>query len=128
VAQVREAWLGRVRSHLQAGRVLEALQESARPPDHATRLPAELALELAQAASAAMREDLEPAAWVELLDAVVASPVRRSVRPAGLPGSADDEVRRRARQAAGLVPELARLLGIPLPPPPGARPVPARAS
>ncbi|MCK4176639.1 hypothetical protein [Aciditerrimonas ferrireducens] len=128
VAQIREAWLGRLRSHLAAGRVVEALQESAQPPDHGTRLPADLAMALAQAASEAMRQDLDPTEWLALLDAVVASPVRRSVRPAGLPETADEELRRRARQAAGLVPELARLLGIPLPPPPGARPVPARAS
>ena len=53
---------------------------------------------------------------MRLLDAVVASPVRRTVKPAGIP---DDEVAQQAaRHAAGSVPALAKLLGLRIPPPP----------
>ena len=45
------------------------------------------------------------------------SPVRRTVKPAGLPAGADEAVLAEARKASGYVPELARLMGIPIPPP-----------
>ena len=56
-----------------------------------------------------------------LLDAVIDSPVRRTVKPVGLPDPAGEELRSAVRRAAGQVPELARLLGLPIPPPPGPR-------
>ena len=59
--------------------------------------------------------------WIDLLDAVTKSPVRRNVKPAGLPPNPAAELLTAARHAAGLVPELARLLGLPIPPPPGPR-------
>jgi hypothetical protein len=59
---------------------------------------------------------------------VVDSPVRRTVKPAGLPARADEALLVEARKASGYVPELARLMGIPIPPPPGPRrPVPVRS-
>ena len=52
----------------------------------------------------------------------------RSSRPA-CPAGADEELLAAARKASGYVPELARLMGIPIPPPPGPRrPVPARSA
>ena len=63
-----------------------------------------------------------------MLEVVVDSPVRRTVKPHGLPAGADEHVLAAARKASGYVPELARLMGIPIPPPPGPRrPVPARS-
>jgi len=57
----------------------------------------------------------------------VDAPFRRTVKPAGIPTGADETLLAAARQASGYVPELARLLGIPIPPPPGPRrPVPTR--
>lgn len=119
VTALREQWLARVQAALESGRVLDALRAAARPPDHATRLPAELAVTLADAAGAAMAADAETAAWLALLEAVVDSPVRRTVKPAGIPQAA--EAQEAARRAAGLVPELAKLLGLRIPPPPPRR-------
>ena len=49
------------------------------------------------------------------------------MKPPGLPTGADESLLAAARKASGYVPELARLMGIPIPPPPGPRrPVPAR--
>ena len=121
ITALREAWLGRITSALDAGRILDALAASARAPEPAARLPAELAVRLATAAGEAMTADIDPPSWLELLRAVVASPVRRTVRPAALPAEAGDDLRAEARRAAGLVPEVARLLGLPIPPPPGPR-------
>ncbi|HEY5252532.1 MAG TPA: hypothetical protein VIJ09_12760, partial [Acidimicrobiales bacterium] len=67
--------------------------------------------------------------WLAVLEVVVESPVRRTVKPAGIPHHPDEALLAAARQASGMVPELARLLGIPIPPPPGPRrPIPARSS
>jgi hypothetical protein len=116
---LREEWLARITNALNDGRVLQAVEASIRPPEPGTRCPAELAVKLAAAAGEAMTADLAPEEWMRLLDAVVASPVRRTVKPAGIP---DDEVAKQAaRHAAGSVPALAKLLGLRIPPPPPRR-------
>jgi hypothetical protein len=128
VTALREAWLARIVTALDTGRVADALRVSARPPEPAARVPAELAVRLAEEAGTAMAPGLPEAEWKTLLEAVVDSPVRRTVKPAGLPDPAGEELRASARRAAGLVPELAKLLGLPIPPPPGPRrPTPSGA-
>jgi hypothetical protein len=113
---LREEWLARITNALNDGRVQQAVEASIRPPEPGTRCPADLAVRLATAAGESMTADLAPEEWMRLLDAVVASPVRRTVKPAGIP---EDEVARQAaRHAAGAVPALAKLLGLRIPPPP----------
>lgn len=123
LATQREEWIQEVTTCLDDGRLVRSLRVSARPPDPATRLPADLAVRLAEAASAAMNAEAQGDRWLMVLDAVLASPVRRTVKPAGLPTSADETLLQAARQASGRIPALAALLGIDMPPPPGpARP------
>ena len=115
-AALREEWLARINNALKEGKVQLALEASIRAPEPGTRCPAELAVRLADEAGTAMTAEMPPADWMHLLDAVVASPVRRTVKPAGIP---DDEVAQQAaRNAAGSVPALAKLLGLRIPPPP----------
>jgi hypothetical protein len=129
VTALRERWVERITSALDAGRVVDAVRTSIRPPEPATRLSAELAVRLADAAGQAMSSETPAAEWLALLEVVVDSPVRRTVKPAGLPTGADENLLAAARKASGYVPELARLMGIPIPPPPGPRrPVPARSA
>jgi hypothetical protein len=129
VTALRERWVERITSALDDGRTVEAVRASIRPPEPAARLSSELAVRLAGAAGQAMSAETPPAEWLALLEVVVESPVRRTVKPVGLPTDADEAVLTAARQASGYVPELARLMGIPIPPPPGPRrPVPARSS
>jgi hypothetical protein len=126
VTSLRDEWQQRIDGAIDGGKVLEALQVSSRPPEAATRCPAELAVRLAAAASQAMTSELPAADWLSLLSAVLESPVRRTVRPTGIPDT--DEAKQAARRAAGSVPELAKLIGLPIPPPPPRRPpAPARA-
>jgi hypothetical protein len=116
---LREEWLARITNALNDGRVQQAVEASIRPPEPGTRCPAELAVRLAGAAGEALSAEKPPEEWMQLLDAVVASPVRRNVKPAGIP---EDEVARQAaRHAAGAVPALAKLLGLRIPPPPPRR-------
>jgi hypothetical protein len=128
VTALRDRWVERITAALDDGRVADAVRASIRPPEPATRLSSELAVRLADAAGKAMAADTPPAQWLALLEVVVESPVRRTVKPAGLPADADEHLLAEARKASGYVPELARLMGIPIPPPPGPRrPVPARS-
>jgi hypothetical protein len=122
VTALRDDWVARVTGAVEAGRVADALRTATRPPDPGTRLPAELAVRLSEVASAAMTAELDPAEWLTLLDAVVECPVRRTVKPVGIPPA--PETHEAARRAAGLVPELAKLLGLRIPPPPPRRPAP----
>lgn len=127
VGQLRAEWLGRITNALDHGRALDAVQATLRAPEPGTRLDAEIAVRLADAAGTAMSEETPTSEWQELLAAVVASPVRRTVRPRGIPD--DPEAKEAARHAAGAVPELAKLLGLPIPPPPppaSRRPTPRR--
>lgn len=119
LAELRGRWEHDITSALEEGRVVEALRLAGRPPDPASRFPAELALRLSEAAGTAMATDTPPDRWSALLAAVAESPVRRSVKPAGLPDLAGEELLHAARQASGRVPALAPLLGIDMPPPPG---------
>ncbi|HSH61825.1 MAG TPA: hypothetical protein VK988_19700, partial [Acidimicrobiales bacterium] len=119
LAELRGRWEQDISSALQEDRVVEALQLAGRPPDPASRVPAEVAVRLSEAAGAAMAPDTDPNRWSALLAAVADSPVRRSVKPAGLPDLAGEALMHRARQASARVPALAPLLGIDMPPPPG---------
>ena len=128
VTALRDRWVERITAALDEGRVADAVRASIRPPEPATRLSAELAVRLADSAGQAMSADTPPEQWLAILEVVVDSPVRRTVKPAGLPEVADEQLLAAARKASGYVPELARLMGIPIPPPPGPRrPVPARS-
>ena len=114
----RKQWLAETTAALDEGRLVRALRLSARPPDPGTRFPAELAMRLSEEAGRGLASDVAPDRWVALLEAVAESPVRRTVKPAGLPAEAGEELRRAARQACGRVPALAPMLGIDMPPPP----------
>jgi hypothetical protein len=116
---LRDEWLARINNSITEGRILQALEVTMRPPEPGTRCPADLAVRLAAAAGEAMTADLPPEEWIKLLDMVVASPVRRTVKPVGIP--ADDLAQQVARQNAGSVPALAKLLGLRIPPPPPRR-------
>jgi hypothetical protein len=118
VAALHDSWFAEIANHLDESRVVRALRLSARPPDPSARIDADLAQRLADSAGQAMAPDTAPDRWVALLDAVVASPVRRAVRPAGLPADSSADLKRAAHQHSGSIPALAKLLGLAIPPPP----------
>ncbi|MBW3555389.1 MAG: hypothetical protein KY454_00475 [Actinobacteria bacterium] len=123
----QDQWTTEITTTLDDGRLVRALRIASRTPDPSMRLPAELALRLAGAASEAMGADTPPERWLALLEAVAASPVRTTVKPAALPNDPGEPLLHVARQHAGRIPALTTLLGISMPPPPGpARPRPSR--
>ena len=115
---LRQQWTDEIAKHLDENRVVRALRLAARPPEPAARMDPELTQRLSDAAGEAMAPDTPPDRWLALIDAVAASPVRRSVKPAGLPADPTPEVRRAAHQQSGRIPALAAMLGVAIPPPP----------
>lgn len=122
VTKLRTAWEADITHALDEGRVLQALRLSARTPEPTARFPAALVTRLAEASGTAMTVETPAERWLALLEAVAASPIRRSVKPLGLPEDPSGAVRQAAQAAAGRVPALAPLLGLTMPPPP--RPLP----
>jgi hypothetical protein len=119
VAALRQQWVDEITRALDDGRLVRALRVSAHPPEPTARFPAELAVRMSEAAGQAMAPETSTERWTTLLGAVADSPVRRMVKPHGLPHDRGESVLEAARQAAGRVPALAPLIGIEMPPPPG---------
>ena len=130
VAGLHDQWTQEIVKHLDENRVVRALRLSARPPEPLARLDGELSARLTEAASEALSPDAAPDRWLALLEAAAASPVRRSIKPAGLPPDPTPEVKQAAYQQSGRIPALAAMLGVSIPPPPSPaarRPRPAGA-
>ena len=119
VKKQQDDWIGEITSALEDNRLVRALRVASRPPDPSMRFPSELAQRLAGTASEAMAADTPPERWAALLEAVAASPVRTTVKPAALPENPGEALLHAARQQAGRIPALTTLLGISMPPPPG---------
>lgn len=114
-AKERDTWVAEISEALDAGRVLRALRASSRPPEPGVRFPAEMAARLSEAAGEALGPDVTPDRWAAALDAIGASPVRRVVKPRGLPPGAPDALVAQARLAVERIPGLAPVLGMPPP-------------
>ncbi|MDA8062207.1 MAG: hypothetical protein M0T80_07210 [Actinomycetota bacterium] len=119
LARLHADWTAEIRKHLDEHRVVRALRLAGRPPEPTTRLDAELATRLAEAASASLVPETSPERWVAVLEAAAGSPVCRNVRPGGIPPEMPEAALAAVRQQVGRVPALAALLGIRMPPPPG---------
>lgn len=119
VKKLRDGWHDDMQRALDEGRVLQALRLSARPPEPAARFPVDLVPKLSEATGGAMATDTPAERWMALLEAATASPIRRYIKPTGIPAGADEALLKAAGQAAGRIPALAALLGMPMPPPPG---------
>jgi hypothetical protein len=100
-----------------------ALELVARPPDMSARVSAEMATKVVAMVSAALSADQSPEKWKNLVELAVNTSIRRNIKPSGIPQSEDCQAV--AIHNAGAIPELAKLLGmkVPPPPPPAKRPV-----
>ena len=129
IGALRAQWIEEISKQLDEGRVVRALRLSSRPPEPASKLDDDLAKRLSDAAGQALSPESPADLWLAILDAAAASPVRRSIQPAGLPPETATDVRQAAVQQSGRIPALATMLGVSIPPPPvpvGRRPAPAR--
>lgn len=113
---LRTQWNERLEAAVANSHAAEALRLVARPPDMSTRVSGEMATRVASMVSDALSASSEPATWREIVTLAVDTSIRRTIKPQGIPD--DAECRALAVKSAGAIPELAKLLGMKVPPPP----------
>lgn len=116
IEHMRKVWSEKLAAALTSNDLKETLTLISRPPDVSTRVSAEDATKIVAAVSEALNGSQEPAVWNELVTLTVETSIRRQVKPAGIP--ADESSKAIAVKNAGAIPELAKLLGMAVPPPP----------
>jgi hypothetical protein len=122
----RDNWVKEMTTALDEGRVVRALRLSARPPDAQSKFPPELQERLKEGAQDAMTPETQADRWVTMIEAVSASPIRRTIEPKGLPAEPGEALLNAAKQASGRIPALAKMLGVSIPPPPTKKPLPPK--
>jgi hypothetical protein len=123
IDHLRTQWTERLDKAVADSQVVTALELAARPPDMSTRVSSEVAAKIVAMTSAALSAEQNPTVWKQIVELAVETSIRRSIKPVGIP--ADEECRKVAIHNAGAIPEIAKLLGmkVPPPPPPAKRPV-----
>ena len=116
IEHMRKVWTEKLAAALEGNNLKDTLTLISRPPDVSTRVSAEDATKIVSAVSEALNGSQEPAIWNELVTLTVETSIRRQVKPAGIP--ADETSKAVAIKNAGAIPELAKLLGMAVPPPP----------
>lgn len=128
---LRTQWNEKLEIALGSKNVPEALRLVARPPDMSTRVSADTAARVVAMTSEVLSAEQDGAQWRQIVLLAAETSIRRNVKPQGIPN--DDESRAVALKNAGAIPELAKLLGMKVPPPPPPtraprRPISRRAS
>ncbi|HET9090583.1 MAG TPA: hypothetical protein VFN54_09890 [Acidimicrobiales bacterium] len=124
---LRTQWNERLEAAVSSNNVEEALRLVARPPDMSTRVGAEMAVRVVGIVSDALTAEQTPERWMEIVTLAVDTSIRRNVKPHGIPDN--EQCHALAVKSAGAIPELAKLLGMRVPPPPPpTRPVRRPAS
>lgn len=116
VEHLRTQWNEKLEAAITAKNVKEALGLVARPPDISTRVSADAAARVVALVSEALSADQAPAMWNEIVELTADTSIRRNVKPLGIPS--DESSHAVAVHNAGAIPELAKLLGMRVPPPP----------
>ncbi|MCL4449162.1 MAG: hypothetical protein M1483_00635 [Actinobacteria bacterium] len=118
IEKVQIEWNENIENLIDQGDVLQAIIQASTPPEPRLRISATTAVKLSQAVGACMNPQTEVEQWNKLFKAALVSPVRRIIKPVGLPENAPRDLLNSAHMAAGQMPALAALLNIPIPPPP----------
>ena len=116
VEHLRTQWNEKLEHAITAKNVIEALALVARPPDVSTRLSADAAVRVVALVSESLSADQDSKTWNEIVELAADTSIRRNVKPLGIP--ADESSHAVAVHNAGAIPELAKLLGMRVPPPP----------
>ena len=123
---LRTQWVEKLDGAVASSNIAEALRLVARPPDMSTRVSAETAAKVTSMVSEALHAAQDVAVWMELVTLAVETSIRRNIKPLGIP--ADEAAKALAIKNAGAIPELAKLLGMKVPPPPPPTKAPVRRS
>ncbi|ACU53869.1 hypothetical protein Afer_0924 [Acidimicrobium ferrooxidans DSM 10331] len=118
IAESIERWHAELREAVESGRTVRALRLASRLPDPSARIPDDVERALVEAVDRELIPDTPPERWMVLIDAIANSPIRRAVTATGLPEAAPAELVELAKEQAGRIPSLGRLLGVTMPAPP----------
>jgi hypothetical protein len=124
IDHLRTQWNEKLEAAIASKNVKEALALVARPPDMSTRVSADAATRVVALVSETLNADQDPKLWNEIVELTADTSIRRNVKPLGIPS--DESSRAIAVHNAGAIPELAKLLGMKVPPPPPPTRVPRR--
>ncbi|NNN02163.1 MAG: hypothetical protein HKL86_10065 [Acidimicrobiaceae bacterium] len=113
---LRTQWNERLESAVASKNVTEALSLVARPPDMSTRVSADMAVKVVAVVSEVLTAEQDPTLWKQVVALAVETSIRRNIKPTGIPD--DESCKAVAIHNAGAIPELAKLLGMRVPPPP----------
>ncbi|MCU1389707.1 MAG: hypothetical protein JWL72_3045 [Ilumatobacteraceae bacterium] len=105
-------WLDDITAALGVGRVIRALKLSSQPPKAGVPFPQELAISLAEAATASLTADAMPDRWAAILEAAAFAPVRAQIKPTAAPTQSSDELASTIKRLAPALPHIAALFGI----------------
>lgn len=126
ITALREEWNAKLAKAVESHDVVEALTLTARAPEPTARVGSDVATRIAAMASEALTADADPAQWRRIVTAAIPSPICRLIKPSGVPE--DEETRTLAVRSAGSIPEIAKLLGMRVPPPPTPTRAPRKVS
>ncbi|MEM1335570.1 MAG: hypothetical protein AAGG08_19160 [Actinomycetota bacterium] len=115
-AEELKLWEQDIDAALEVGRSIRALRLSSQPPKAGVMFPPALARKLGAAATASLTADDFPDRWIAVMEAAAFSPVRTLVTPAEPPRKMSDDLRATALRLGPLLPQVATLLGVEVPP------------
>ena len=121
-------WLADVAMHVSEGRLYKALRLSGLPPKVGVPLPEDLVRLLTEAANEALDAEASSDDWLDVLEVLAYSPVRRLVRPPALPAKLTPRLKKNLPRLGKRVPhvgQLAKEAGVSERPPKPAEPSPA---
>jgi len=116
IEHARTQWTEKLEAAISSKNVKEALSLVARPPDISTRVSADAAGRVVTLVSEVLTAEQDPQLWNDIVELTADTSIRRNVKTAGIPS--DESSRAVAMHNAGAIPELAKLLGMKVPPPP----------
>jgi hypothetical protein len=105
-------WMTELAELLRDGRIVRALRLSSRPPKAGALLPADIAGQLAEQASAALTAEISVQRWGTVLEAVAFSPVRQRVAATSIPDSPPAELKSAVQKLADRIPVIASQFGV----------------
>jgi len=109
IEKEQQEWLKIIKTALDEGKVVRALNFSSRPPKAGAQLPEEVAKVLVQQASDALSSDATPERWGVVAEAVAFSPIRLKVQPKSLPTNVDENLEKLLRKHSERFPALTSL-------------------
>ncbi|NNN20680.1 MAG: hypothetical protein HKL80_01585 [Acidimicrobiales bacterium] len=118
VKKIVDSWRESLTKSFESGDLLQTLELASSPPDTSASIDQEFLVRLSESVSEKLHADENPEKWITLVESAASSPVRRQVKPKGIPDDPTGEAQKIAKKYSGMIPALAPMVGLRIPPPP----------